>query len=141
MKIAIAQLNPFIGDFEGNYNNIKNAIDTAILGHSDLIVFPELSVCGYPTRDFLDYKHFTKVALQNVERIAQYANGKIGVIVGSPSFNPKKEGKDLYNSAFLLDGGKIIHTSNKALLPTYDIFDEYRYFEPATEFSTVVYKA
>ena len=140
MKIAIAQLNPFIGDFEGTYKNITNAINTAITGNADLIVFPELSVCGYPTRDFLDYKHFTKVALQTVDRIAQYANGKIGVIVGSPSFNTNIQGKDLYNSAFLLDGGKIIHTANKALLPTYDIFDEYRYFEPGTEFSTVEYK-
>lgn len=140
MKIAIAQLNPFIGDFEGNYKNITKAINTAIDLKADLVIFPELAVCGYPTRDFLDYKHFTKVAIQMVEKIALYAGNKIAVIIGSPSFNTNKEGKDLFNTAFLLENGKISHTANKALLPTYDIFDEYRYFEPETTFKTIPFK-
>ncbi|MBX7226107.1 MAG: NAD+ synthase [Chitinophagales bacterium] len=137
MKIALAQINPFIGDFEGNFLKICEGIDKAFALSADLVVFPELSVCGYPTRDFLDYKHFTKASLAIVDRVAAYGKDKLAVIVGSPSFNPAKEGKDLYNTAFLLYQGKIIHTSHKALLPTYDIFDEYRYFEPAHEFSTI----
>lgn len=140
MKIALAQINPFIGDFEGNFQKICEGIDKAVAISADLVVFPELSVCGYPTRDFLDYKHFTRASLSIVDRIAEYGKDKLAVIVGSPSFNPNKEGKDLYNTAFLLNQGKIVHTSHKALLPTYDIFDEYRYFEPAHEFSTIDFK-
>jgi NAD+ synthase (glutamine-hydrolysing) len=135
MKIALAQQNYIVGDFEGNLGKILKGIDEAAAKGADIVVFPELAVCGYPPRDFLDYKDFTRRSLQSVDTIRKYAAGKVAVLVGSPSFNNDSDGKDLYNSAFFLHNGKIIHLANKALLPTYDIFDEYRYFEPAKNFS------
>jgi len=135
MKIALAQQNYIVGDFEGNLGKILKGIDDAAEMGADIVVFPELAVCGYPPRDFLDYKDFTRRSLDSVDTICQYAGRKVAVLVGSPSFNMEADGKDLYNSAFFLHEGKVIHVANKALLPTYDIFDEYRYFEPAKHFS------
>jgi NAD+ synthase (glutamine-hydrolysing) len=103
-------------------------------------VFSELCVCGYPPRDFLEFKHFVDQAIQTVERIAELAGNEIAVVVGAPSRNPNKKGKDLFNSAYFLEGGKIKYIANKALLPTYDVFDEYRYFEPNTVFDVVEFK-
>jgi NAD+ synthase (glutamine-hydrolysing) len=134
MKIALAQQNYIVGDFDGNLSKILKGIDDACAAHADLVVFPELAVCGYPPRDFLDYKDFTRRSLQVVDVIREYASEKVAVLVGSPSFNTEEDGKDLYNSAFFLANGDTIHVANKALLPTYDIFDEYRYFEPARAF-------
>lgn len=91
-------------------------------------------------RDFLNYSHFTQQSLDVVGRLAIYAGSRIAVIVGSPSFNPRIEGKDLFNSAFLLADGRVQHQTHKALLPTYDVFDEYRYFEPNTEFTVATLK-
>jgi NAD+ synthase (glutamine-hydrolysing) len=140
MKIALAQLNYFIGDFEGNFARMAKAIDEAAGQGAELVVFSELAVCGYPARDFLDFTHFTQQSLDVVSRLATYAGSRIAVLVGSPSFNPRKEGKDLFNSAFLLADGRIQHQANKALLPTYDVFDEYRYFEPNKEFRVATLK-
>jgi NAD+ synthase (glutamine-hydrolysing) len=125
--------NYIVGDFEGNYLKIIQGIDEAVLQDADIVLFSELNVCGYPARDFLDYKDFTNKSLKIVQRIVDYSNGKIAVVIGSPTFNSKPEGKDLYNSALFIHGGEIQFTANKCLLPTYDIFDEYRYFEPAKE--------
>ncbi|MDX2001422.1 MAG: NAD+ synthase [Chitinophagales bacterium] len=136
MKIAIAQLNYHIGNFEENFGKIKHAIADAKAQGADLVLFAELAVCGYPPRDFLEFRDFIEQCRQTVERIAAEANG-IAVIVGAPSINPRPEGKDLFNSAYFLANGQITHIAHKALLPTYDIFDEYRYFEPATDFATV----
>ena len=137
MKIALAQLNYTIGDFDANFLKMATKIDDAISKKVDLIVFGELAVCGYPPRDFLEFNDFIERAIHTVERIAQHAKSQIAVIVGAPSRNPKIEGKDLFNSAYFIKDGKVEHISHKALLPTYDIFDEYRYFEPATEFNVV----
>lgn len=131
MKIALAQLNSHIGNFDANTRDIIKAIHEAKSNHASLIVFPELSVCGYPPLDFLDYAHFNEKCLQAVEVIAGHSNG-IGVIVGGPSVNPDPKGKNLFNSAFFLLDGKIKKVVNKSLLPTYDVFDEYRWFEPGT---------
>jgi NAD+ synthase (glutamine-hydrolysing) len=140
MKIAIAQQNYIVGDFEGNYLKIIQGIDEAVLQGADIVLFSELNVCGYPARDFLDYKDFTNKSLKVVQRIVNYSNEKIAVVIGSPTFNSKPEGKDLYNSALFIHGGEIQFTANKCLLPTYDIFDEYRYFEPAKEFGVVEFQ-
>jgi NAD+ synthase (glutamine-hydrolysing) len=140
MKIAIAQQNYIVGDFEGNYLKIIQGIDEAVLQGADIVLFSELNVCGYPARDFLDYKDFTNKSLKVVQRIVDYSNGKIAVVIGSPTFNSKPEGKDLYNSAIFIHVGEIQFTANKCLLPTYDIFDEYRYFEPAKEFGVVEFQ-
>lgn len=140
MKIAIAQQNYIVGDFEGNYQKIIEGIDNAVSQNADLVLFAESTVCGYPARDFLDYKDFTHRSLQVVDKIASYSKGKIAVVIGGPGFNPVLEGKDLHNSAFFLADGQVQFIANKCLLPTYDIFDEYRYFEPAREFGVIEFK-
>jgi NAD+ synthase (glutamine-hydrolysing) len=129
MKIALAQINCHIGNFESNTRKIIAYIEEARIKGADLVVFPEMAVSGYPPLDFLDYPHFTKSCQKAVEEIATCCTG-INVIVGSPSLNPVLKGKNLYNSAFLLGEGKILDVFHKSLLPTYDVFDEYRYFEP-----------
>lgn len=141
MQIAIAQLNYHIGNFEGNYQKMTNAIDEAAASRADLVVFAELAITGYPPRDFLEFDDFIERSLAVVNQVAKYAaTKKIGVVVGAPSRNPQIEGKDLFNSAYLLYDGKIQSVHHKALLPTYDIFDEYRYFEPAKEFHVAEFK-
>lgn len=139
MKIAIAQLNYHIGNFDGNLAKMLDAIYTAKTQGADLICFSELSTCGYPPRDFLEFDDFIHLAEETIETLAKAAQG-IAVVVGSPSRNPVVEGKDLYNSAYFLADGEVQHVQHKTLLPTYDIFDEYRYFEPATEWEIVTYK-
>lgn len=139
MRIAIAQLNFHIGDFEGNLAKMLAAVEDAKVQHADLVCFTELSVCGYPPRDFLEFDDFIRKCEASVEKLAQAAQG-IAIIVGSPTRNPVVDGKDLYNSAYFLEDGKIKQVQHKALLPTYDIFDEYRYFEPATEFKIIEFK-
>lgn len=136
MKIAIAQLNFFVGDFEGNLAKMLKAVEEAKTQGADLVAFPELATCGYPPRDFLEFDDFIRRAERSVQRLAEAAQG-IAIAVGSPSRNPVIEGKDLFNSAYFLQDGKIKYVQHKALLPTYDVFDEYRYFEPAKEFNVV----
>ena len=139
MKIALAQLNFHIGNFEGNLQKMQGMVTKAKALKADMIVFPELATCGYPPRDFLEFNDFIEKSYASVEQLAAMAQG-IAIVVGSPSRNPKLEGKDLFNSAFVLFDGKIQHVQHKTLLPTYDIFDEYRYFEPADEWHTFTYK-
>lgn len=139
MKITIAQLNYHIGDFEGNTSRMLEAIDEAKQVGSDIVCFGELATCGYPPRDFLEFDDFIRLAQESIDRLAEAARG-IAVVVGSPSVNPVPEGKDLYNSLYFLADGEVKYVQHKTLLPTYDIFDEYRYFEPATEWGVVEYK-
>ncbi len=136
MKISIAQLNFFVGDFEGNLQRMLAAVAEAKRQGADLVAFPELATCGYPPRDFLEFDDFIRRAEHAVRQLAAAAQG-IAIAVGSPSRNPEKEGKDLFNSAYFLADGQIRHIQHKTLLPTYDVFDEYRYFEPAREFQVV----
>jgi NAD+ synthase (glutamine-hydrolysing) len=133
MKIAVAQVNPIVNDFEGNKLLITKLIQSAKENGANLVVFPELSVCGYPPHDLLDRSDFIEKCLNTVREIALNCN-EIFAIVGAPAPNSASEGKLLFNSAYLLGNGEIISVHHKALLPTYDIFDEYRYFEPNTEF-------
>lgn len=139
MLIKLAQQNYHIGNFEQNGNKMIAAIEAAKQEGIDLIVFSELSVCGYPPRDFLEFTDFIEQSYQTIQRIADHTRG-IGVIVGAPARNPIREGKDLFNAAFLLYEGKIQGEVHKTLLPTYDIFDEYRYFEPAYEWKVLEFK-
>ncbi len=134
MKITIAQLNYHIGNFEGNKTLIINAIKKAKADKADLIIFSELSIPGYPPLDLLDRQEFIEKCNRTVAEISEQCYG-ITAIVGSPTINTNPEGKKLYNSALALSEGRIIFTASKALLPTYDIFDEYRYFEPQNKFS------
>ncbi len=134
MKIFLAQQNYHIGNFEANTSKIVAAIKEAKEKGGDLVVFSELCVCGYPPRDFLEFNDFVQQSLDAIDLIAKEADG-IGVIVGGPSRNPVVEGKDLFNSAYLLYDGEVKGIVNKTLLPNYDIFDEYRYFEPGHDWN------
>jgi len=133
MKIALAQLDYHIGNFLENTNNIVLHIRKAQQYNAELVVFSELSVCGYPPLDLLERKEFVETCEKEIEKIARICRG-IGVIIGGPSINPDPSGKMLFNSAFFLNDGIIQQRFNKTLLPTYDIFDEYRYFEPNNQF-------
>jgi NAD+ synthase (glutamine-hydrolysing) len=139
MKIALAQQNYHIGNFEMNTGKIISAVQQAETAGADLVVFSELSICGYPPRDFVEFEDFIRRCKAAVEKIAAHTSN-IGVIVGCPVRNPVKEGKDLFNAALLLYGGKVVAEVHKTLLPTYDVFDEYRYFEPAYEWNCVLFK-
>lgn len=139
MKIALAQINAHIGHFDGNVARMLAAVEEAKSQGADIVVFPELSTCGYPPRDFLEFDDFIHLADAAVQRLAEAAKG-IAILVGSPTRNPVPEGKDLYNSAYFLADGAVRFVQHKALLPTYDVFDEYRYFEPAKEFRVLEYK-
>jgi len=139
MKIAIAQLNYLIGDFDGNVDKIIEFTQKAKSEGADIAVFGELAICGYPPRDFLEFDDFIKKVESSIERLKE-ASRDIAIVVGSPTVNPVIEGKDLFNSVYFMADGEVKHVQHKALLPTYDVFDEYRYFEPASEFACVDYK-
>jgi NAD+ synthase (glutamine-hydrolysing) len=139
MKIALAQLNYIIGDFDFNTAKIIDALQSAKDLGADLVVFAELSVCGYSPLDFLDFSQFINQCEESARKIAAACEG-IACIIGLPTKNPEIKGKDLYNSAYFIENGKVKSIVNKALLPNYDVFDEYRYFEPAVNFSCIEFK-
>ncbi len=139
MKIFLAQQNYHIGNFERNTQKIISAIKLAKQQGGDLIVFSELSVCGYAPRDFLEFEDFINKSYEAIDIIKQHAD-TIGVLVGAPDRNPVREGKDLFNAAYLLYEKEIKAIAHKTCLPNYDVFDEYRYFEPAYEWSVMEFK-
>lgn len=139
MKIAIAQLNYTIGDFEGNAAKMFAAIEQAEREKADLVLFSELSVTGYYPHDLLEKSEFIKKSEEWVQKIADRCT-KIAAIVGAPRINENERGKTLYNCALFLAEGKIQSVTRKTLLPTYDIFDEYRHFEPNRDFALTEYK-
>jgi len=140
MKIAIAQLNYIIGDFEGNLANIKRAVIRASSEGADLVLFSELSICGYPPLDLLERKEFISKSMNSIQTLAGSIDPETGVLIGAPEYNPESRGKLLFNSVFFLLGGEIRQVFRKTLLPTYDIFDEYRYFEPNKEFKILEFR-
>ena len=131
MKIAIAQINVTVGDFEGNSARIIKDIERAERSGAELVVFPEMAITGYPTRDLLEKPHFVSRNLGAVDKIAEKCRN-IAAIVGFVSKNKSETGKGLFNSAAFICGGKIKFVQHKSLLPTYDVFDETRHFEPAS---------
>ena len=139
MKIFLAQQNYHIGNFESNSQKIIAAIEAAKKQGGDIIIFSELSVCGYPPRDFLEFDDFIDHCNTCIELIKYHADS-IAVIVGAPDRNKVREGKDLFNAAYFLYNQKVIGIAHKTLLPTYDVFDEYRYFEPAFEWNVIEFK-
>src|SRR5665647_1105513 len=139
MKIILAQQNYHIGNFESNTGKIIEAINFAKSKNADLVVFSEMCICGYPARDFLDFNDFINKCYKSIDIIKQHADN-IGVIVGAPDRNPVREGKDLFNAAFLLYEKEIKSVSHKTCLPNYDVFDEYRYFEPAYNWNVIEFK-
>jgi len=139
MKIFLAQQNYHIGNFESNTAKIIAAIKEAKTQGGDLIVFSEMSVCGYPARDFVEFNDFIDKCYESIDLIKEHAD-TIGVFIGSPARNPMKEGKDLFNAAFFLYEKEVKAEIHKTLLPTYDVFDEYRYFEPSYHWNVVEFK-
>jgi NAD+ synthase (glutamine-hydrolysing) len=139
MRIALAQLNYHIGNFPENSDRIIQSIKKAKEENADLVVFSELAVCGYYPNDLLERLEFITASLDAIEKIAAHCTG-IAALVGGPSINPSPNGKMLYNSAFFLQDGQIKSIHHKTLLPTYDVFDEYRHFESNKEFNLVELK-
>jgi NAD+ synthase (glutamine-hydrolysing) len=139
MKIALAQLNYHIGNFEANTKKIIDHIELARDKGADLVVFAELAICGYPPRDFLEFDEFIALCEEAAQEIARHCK-EIACIVGLPIKNDILQGKDLYNAAYFIENGTVKAIARKALLPTYDVFDEYRYFEPATQFGCIDFK-
>lgn len=139
MKVYVAQQNYHIGNFELNKQKMIGEVEKAVQMGADLVVFSELSVCGYPPRDFLEFEDFLLQVESTVEEISKYSHS-VGILLGAPTRNPQREGKDLFNSAILLYQGKQQGVAHKTLLPNYDIFDEYRYFEPAYNWNVIPFK-
>jgi NAD+ synthase (glutamine-hydrolysing) len=139
MKIALAQQNYHIGNFEENTRKILDGIRQAKAEGADLVVFSELSICGYPPRDFLEFEDFLAKCNAAVDRIREEAD-TIGVIVGSPARNESQKGKGLFNAAWLLFEREVKGVAHKTCLPTYDVFDEYRYFEPGYQWKVIPFK-
>ncbi len=137
LNIRLCQLDFHIGNFEDNTRKIIDSIAAAKQAGDGLVVFPELAVCGYPPRDFLEFNDFIRLCEESMAEIAGHCQG-ITAIVGAPVRNPNASGKRLHNAAFVLEDGKVKQIVRKTLLPTYDVFDEYRYFEPNTAFDIVV---
>ena len=139
MKIILAQQNYHIGNFESNTRKIIAAIESAKQQGADIVVFSELCICGYPPRDFLYFNDFINKCYQAIDEIKQHTDG-IAVLVGSPQRNALVEGKDLFNAAWFLADKEVKQVIQKTCLPTYDVFDEDRYFEPAAAWNLVHYK-
>jgi NAD+ synthase (glutamine-hydrolysing) len=139
MKIALAQQNYHIGNFEQNTKKIIEGIKWAKEQGADLVVFSELCVCGYPPRDFLEFKDFVNKCYEALDVLKEHAD-TIGVLVGCPARNAEPQGKDLFNAVFLLYEKQVQGEIHKTLLPNYDVFDEYRYFEPAFEWGVMQFK-
>ena len=139
MKIALAQINPIIGGFSHNVERIRQCADQAIAQSCDLIIFSELVISGYPPQDLVEKKDFVDANIAGLDRMLDTIRG-IGVICGLVDYNPADEGKRVCNSAVLFEDGQIRHQVQKRLLPTYDVFDESRYFEPGRESRGFLYK-
>jgi len=139
MKIALIQINPHIGNFRANCDKIASAADQARQQGCELAIFPELAISGYPPQDLLERPSF----ITDHDRALQALIGRIqgiGVMVGAITKNTAKTGKRLHNSCLLFENGTILATAHKQLLPSYDVFDETRYFEPGAPGVPVYYK-
>jgi len=138
MRLALAQINPTVGDFKGNSNLIKHFIDKADQGGADIVVFPELSLCGYPPEDFLLRKDFLKKSEEALREIVSYtAHTDSAVVLGYPKLSA--EGF-VYNTLGLIYKGRLLGEYYKQYLPNYGVFDEYRYFERGKHLLTLQFK-
>ena len=141
MKIALAQINPTVGDFAGNRRLVLDALAAAEAAGAALAIFPELALCGYPPKDLLERPAFIEAARASLDALAAArAGGTTAALVGFPERSETADGHGLYNSAALIDGGRVAHIVRKSLLPTYDVFDERRYFDPATEVAPISFR-
>ena len=136
MKIALAQINTTVGDITGNRDRVFRAMEKAAASGADIVAFPELCLTGYPPRDLLGLHGFVESNLNALREIASNSD-RMGVVIGFVDRNPNKEGRDFHNSAAFLAEGKIQAVAHKTLLPTYDVFDEDRYFEKSGDVQLV----
>lgn len=136
MKVRLQQLNPVIGDIGGNVNTILHALAKANKDGIDLLILPELAVCGYPAMDLLERASFRDAAYRANAKIIE-STGETGIIFGTITRNPSPYGRKCYNSALVAQNGKELARVHKTLLPTYDVFDDFRYFEPNKTFECV----
>ena len=139
MKIGLLQLNATIGAFAANQERLRTAYDEACNRGAEFVVAPELFLCGYPPRDLLLRRDFIQQNLQVVEDCAKWT-GPIPLCVGYVDWNHQRPGKPLHNSGAVLHEGRVVHRFHKTLLPTYDVFDEDRYFEPAPPVEVFVHQ-
>jgi NAD+ synthetase len=135
MRLTAAQLNLTVGAFDANYERIRAAVAQAEAESSELVVLSEMATTGYPPRDLLTHPAFVDRNLDMLERIARLSTGRLAILVGFVDRNPSSQGKPLLNAAALCRSGRVVERRYKSLLPTYDVFDEDRYFEPAREVS------
>ncbi len=133
MRLAIAQINYTIGAFEANLEAMATAVEKARDSEVDLVVFTELATVGYPPGDLLERPDFVDRNFEQLQRVAGLSDDSLGILVGFVDRNVSGTGKGLYNSVALCDGGEVVARCHKCLLPTYDVFDEARYFQPGTE--------
>ena len=133
MKITLAQLNPTVGDLEGNLEKLEKSLAEAAARGAELLVLPELFLTGYPPRDLLDLESFIRRCEEALEKAALLSAGHpaTAILTGTVSRNPRPGGRKLCNSAVMLEQGRVVFAQAKSLLPAYDVFDETRYFEPA----------
>ena len=136
MRVALAQINTTVGDVRGNRDRVLDTLEKVRGMGAELVLFPELCLTGYPPRDLLGLQGFVDGNLRALEEIARRTD-RIGAVVGFVDRNPRPQGRDFYNAAALLARGKVEAVVYKSLLPTYDVFDEERYFERAVEVGTV----
>lgn len=141
MKVAICQIDPIVGDIEGNTKKLENIV-SQYCDNIDLVVFPELYITGYPPRDLLEKRSFIEQSVRAIKEICTFSKKyhETGILFGAPLPTGKNTGKGLYNSALLVYKGEIIFTQHKSLIPTYDVFDESRYFDPAEDVEVVKFK-
>ena len=132
MRLGLAQLNPTVGDLAGNRQKILAAYTALVAQGAELVVFPELVVCGYPPRDLLFKRRFVPDCEESLREIAA-AIGEVPALIGTVELNTSGSGRPFFNSAAFCRDGKVLTTARKCLLPTYDVFDEDRYFEPAPQ--------
>ena len=142
MKVTMAQLNPTVGDVAGNAAKVAQVLGKCSGEKPDLVVFPELFLVGYPPRDLLERAWFIEKSREAIQKLQDVSEQypETGILVGAVLSTRKESGKGLYNSALLIHKGKIIFCQHKSLLPSYDVFDESRYFDPAAEVDTVPFK-
>jgi NAD+ synthetase len=144
VKIALGQINPTIGDLDGNRRLVWDAALEAERRGADLAIFPELALTGYPPKDLLERPAFLDAARASLDTLAAELGARgvrVGVLVGFPErLPPSPSGRGVANSAALIEGGRVVSVTRKSLLPTYDVFDEWRYFDPATEVSVVPFR-
>jgi len=142
MKVTLCQLNSRVGDVAGNLSRIKETLERTKNEKPDLVVFPELFLTGYPPQDLLERNWFLEQVQAGVEEMVQLSSqySPTGIIFGAPRPTKKDTGRGLYNSAFLVYQGKIEFIQHKSLLPTYDVFDEARYFDQAPEIKVFKHK-